>query len=92
MVVGNDISAEEALQKIVARVLRKKNIAITPKSSFKDMGVNSLDVVQIMVALEEALDIEIVDQELKNIPDMGGFLDYIQQKVKEKRRRYNNNK
>ena len=44
-----------------------------------------MDVVQIMVAIEEALDIELVDEEMKPITNMGGFIDYVKIKVAEKK-------
>jgi acyl carrier protein len=75
------ISVEETLKKIVQRVVRKEQLVLSPESTFKDMGADSLDVVQIMVALEEQLNIELVDEELKSIPNMGSFIAYLQQKV-----------
>jgi acyl carrier protein len=86
MAIENKSAVEEVLQKIVARVLRKEDIAINRNTSFKDMGADSLDVVQIMVALEEALDIELVDEEMKSITNMGGFIDYVQKKADEKKK------
>jgi acyl carrier protein len=40
--------------------------------------------VQILVAVEDAYDIEIDDEELQKITDMGGFVSYIERKVAEK--------
>jgi acyl carrier protein len=74
-------AVEETLKKIIEKVIRKENLELTPTATFKEIGADSLDVVQIMVALEEQLDIELVDDELKNITNMGGFITYIQQKV-----------
>ena len=81
MVAGNVALVEQTLQKVTARVLRKDNIVLNRDTTFKQLGADSLDVVQIMVALEEALDIELVDEELKSIINMGGFIDYVQKKV-----------
>jgi acyl carrier protein len=76
---------EEALRKIAAKILRKDDIVLTPTTSFKELGADSLDVVQIMVALEETFDIELVDEELKGVTNMGGFIDYVKKKVAEKK-------
>lgn len=84
MAVGNVALVEATLQKIIARVIRKEDVILNPAITFKELGADSLDVVQIMVALEEALDIELVDEELKSINNMGGFIDYIKAKVAEK--------
>ncbi len=86
MVIENVSTVEETLQKIVARVLRKEDITLSPTTTFKELGADSLDVVQIMVALEESLDIELVDEELKAITNMGGFMDYVKKKVAEKKK------
>jgi acyl carrier protein len=87
MAIRNGNPVEEALLKIITRVLHKKNLVLRHTATFKELGADSLDVVQIMVALEEALDIEIVDEELKAIADMGGFIDYVQQKVDDHKKR-----
>jgi acyl carrier protein len=52
-------------------------------TTFKDLEADSLDIVQILVALEDHFDIEIVDEEMENITNMGGFIDYIDRKVAE---------
>ena len=78
-------SVEETLQKTMAKILRKENLVLTPTTTFKELGADSLDVVQVMVAIEEAFDIELVDEELKNITNMGGFIDYVKKKVAEKK-------
>jgi acyl carrier protein len=83
--VTENKSVEEALQKIVARIIRKEDVKISRDTTFKELGADSLDIVQIMVALEEEYDIELVDEELKAITDMGSFLDYVQKKVDAKK-------
>jgi acyl carrier protein len=85
MAVEQTATVEETLQKVVAKILRKENVVLTPTTTFKEMGADSLDVVQIMVAIEEAFDIELVDEELKAINNMGGFIDYVKKKVADKK-------
>jgi acyl carrier protein len=79
------LEVEETLRKIVAKITRKENVILTPTTTFKELGADSLDVVQIMVALEEAFDIELVDEDMKAISNMGGFIDYVKKKVAEKK-------
>lgn len=81
MTVGNFSSVENTLQNIVGRVIHKDDVVLNRTATFKEIGADSLDVTQILVALEEALDIELVDEELKNIANMGGLIDYLQLKV-----------
>jgi acyl carrier protein len=85
MTTDKTLEVEETLRKIVAKILRKEDVVLSPTTSFKELGADSLDVVQIMVALEEAFDIELVDEELKSITTMGGFIDYVKKKVAEKK-------
>jgi acyl carrier protein len=75
---------EEVLRTAIAKITRNENVVITPTTTFKDLGADSLDVVQVMVALEEAFDIELVDEEMRALNNMGGFIDYVKKKVAEK--------
>jgi acyl carrier protein len=75
---------DEVLRKAITKITRNENVVITPTTTFKELGADSLDVVQIMVALEEAFDIELVDEEMKSLSNMGGFIDYVKKKVSEK--------
>jgi acyl carrier protein len=85
MTIDKTIEVEETLRKIVAKITRNENVVLAPATTFKDLGADSLDVVQILVALEEAFDIELVDEDLKAITNMGGFIDYVKKKVAEKK-------
>ena len=78
------MSVEETMQKIVSRIVRKDDINLTSTTTFKDLGADSLDIVQILVAQEDAFDIELEDEALKAINNMGEFLDYVKGKVAEK--------
>ncbi len=85
MTIEKTLDVEETLRKIVAKILRNENIVLTPTTTFKELGADSLDVVQVLVALEETYDIELVDEELKALTNMGGFLDYVKKKVADKK-------
>jgi len=85
MTADKAVEVEETLRKIVAKITRNENVVLTPTTTFKELGADSLDVVQVMVALEEAFDIELVDEEMKSLSNMGGFIDYIKKKVAEKK-------
>jgi|WetSurMetagenome_2_1015567.scaffolds.fasta_scaffold1427137_2 acyl carrier protein len=87
MVETKVYSVEETLKNIIGRVLHQDNPVLNPAGTFKELGADSMDVVQIMVALEEQLDIELLDKELKNISNMAGFIAYIQQKVDARKNR-----
>lgn len=79
-----EMSVEEKVKQVVTKIVRKPDIEFTPTSTFKDLEADSLDIVQILVALEDAYDIEIQDEELREVSNMGGFIDYIERKIAEK--------
>lgn len=85
MAVDKNQDVEEVLRKTIARITRNENVVLTPTTTFKDLGADSLDVVQVMVALEETFDIELVDEDMKALTDMGGFIEYVKKKVAEKK-------
>ncbi|MFH0914316.1 MAG: acyl carrier protein [Chloroflexota bacterium] len=77
-------TVEETVKKIVAKVVRQPDLNFTPTATFKDFQADSLDIVQIMVAVEDTFEIEIPDDELKSIADMGGFVSLIEKKIAQK--------
>ena len=79
-----ETSVEETVKKIVTKIVRKPDTDFTPTATFKDFDADSLDIVQILVAVEDTFDIEIEDEELQEITDMAGFVAYIERKVAEK--------
>ena len=79
-----EMSVEETVKKIVTRIVRKPITEFTTTATFKDFDADSLDIVQILVAVEDTYDIELDDEELQNITDMAGFIAYIERKIAEK--------
>ena len=58
----------EKIQKIISEVLGVDEDSITMDTTFvDDLGADSLDVFQIIMALEEEFDIEIANEEAENI-------------------------
>ena len=63
---------------IVAEQLGVQEADIKPESSFEDdLGADSLDVVELVMALEEALGCEIPDEEAEKIRTVQAAIDYI---------------
>ena len=77
------VETEEVVRDTVTRITRKDISQFTRTTTFKDLEADSLDVVQILVALEDHFNIEVVDEELESITNMGDFIDYIDRKVTE---------
>ncbi len=56
---------------------------ITPEASFiDDLGADSLDTVELIMAFEEEFDIEIPDEEAEKLTTVGKALDYLKEKAK----------
>jgi acyl carrier protein len=79
-----ETSIEETIKKVVTKIVRKPDADFEAATSFKDLEADSLDIVQILVALEDTYDIEIQDEELQEVADLAGFIAYIKRKVAEK--------
>lgn len=76
---------EEKVKEIIAEQLGVKKEEIKPESSFvDDLGADSLDTVEIVMALEEEFGIEIPDEDAEKISTVGEAIQYIENKVKEK--------
>lgn len=53
---------------------------ITKESSFKELGVDSLDLVDLVYELEEELNVEFADEELMNLKTVQDVLNLIESK------------
>lgn len=72
----------EKITQILVEQLGVDESEVTPESNFiDDLGADSLDVFQIVIAIEEQFDIEISDQEAENIRTVGEAMNYIKAKM-----------
>lgn len=68
----------EKIQEIIVDQLGVDEKAVTMNTSFiDDLGADSLDVVELIMALEEAFDMEIPDTEAEKIVTVKDAVDYI---------------
>ncbi|MFH0794838.1 MAG: acyl carrier protein [bacterium] len=71
---------EEKVKKIVVEQLGVNEDDVTPDASFvDDLGADSLDTVELVMALEEEFGIEIPDEEAEKIKSVGQAADYIKE-------------
>jgi acyl carrier protein len=69
---------EERVKKIVAEQLGVKSEEVTNEASFvDDLGADSLDTVELVMALEEEFETEIPDEEAEKISTVQTAIDYI---------------
>jgi len=72
----------EKVQKIVSDQLGVETAEVIPNASFaNDLGADSLDTVELVMALEEEFDIEIPDEAAEAIATVQAAVDYISNKV-----------
>jgi acyl carrier protein len=69
---------EERVKKIIVEQLGVNEDEVTPEASFvDDLGADSLDTVELVMALEEEFDTEIPDEEAEKITTVQAAIDYI---------------
>ena len=74
-------TVEERVKKIIAEQLGVEEDEVTPEASFvEDLGADSLDTVDLVMALEEEFSIEIPDEDAEKILTVGKALEYIKEK------------
>ena len=71
-------SIDERVKKIVVEQLGVKEEEVTNKASFvEDLGADSLDTVELVMALEEEFECEIPDDEAEKITTVQQAVDYV---------------
>ncbi len=68
----------EKVKEIIVEQLGVDEKDVTMEASFiDDLGADSLDIVELIMALEEAFDLEIPDKDAEKITTVGSAVDYI---------------
>ena len=71
----------EKIREIIADQLNIEADTITEETAFKeDLGVDSLDLFEIVMAFEEAYGIEIPSEELEGLTTVGSVMNYLKEK------------
>jgi acyl carrier protein len=75
-------TVEERVKKIVVEQLGVKEEEVSNESSFvDDLGADSLDTVELVMALEEEFECEIPDEEAEKITTVQQAIDYINSRL-----------
>ncbi len=76
--------SEERVKQIIMDQLGVSADQVTPQASFiDDLGADSLDTVELVMALEEEFDIEIPDEDAEKMKTVQDALDYLKKHVVE---------
>lgn len=79
------MNTEEVFEKVKAIIVEQLGVAeasVTMEASFiDDLGADSLDIVELVMALEEEFDIEIPDADAEKVTTVGDVVDYIKENV-----------
>ena len=76
-------NVEQRVKKIVAEQLGVNEVDVKNESSFvNDLGADSLDTVELVMALEEEFECEIPDEEAEKITTVQQAVDYVKSHLK----------
>ncbi|MCM8792259.1 MAG: acyl carrier protein [Candidatus Omnitrophica bacterium] len=79
------MSVAEKVKSIISEQLGVKLEEVTESASFvNDLGADSLDTVELVMALEEEFGIEIADEDAEKITTVGEAIRYIEEKIANK--------
>ena len=71
----------EEMKKLIAEQLNCEADSITMETSFKeDLGADSLDLFELVMALEDEYSVEIPSEELQDLTTVGAVIDYLKAK------------
>ena len=75
------MALEEKIKEIIVEQLGVNADQVTPEASFiEDLGADSLDTVELVMAFEEEFGTEIPDEDAEKLQTVGGVLEYMKSK------------
>ncbi len=76
------MALEDRISEIIVEQLGVSKEEIRPEASFiDDLGADSLDIVELVMAMEEEFDIEIPDDDAERIQTIGDVLSYLKERT-----------
>ena len=73
---------EEKVIDIISEQLGLGKEEIKPEANFlDDLGADSLDIVELVMAMEESFDMEIPDEDAENIRTVGDVINYVKERI-----------
>jgi acyl carrier protein len=79
-----DKSIEEKVKDIIVEQLGVNPEQVTPQASFiEDLGADSLDIVELVMAFEEEFSVEVPDEDAEKLQTVGDVTKYIEERAKQ---------
>ncbi|MCS7281240.1 MAG: acyl carrier protein [Desulfobacterota bacterium] len=79
------MTVAERVKKIIVEQLGVSEAEVTPEAKFiDDLGADSLDIVELIMAFEDEYGIEIPDEDAEKIETVGDAIRYIEEHIKAK--------
>ncbi|MCA9509594.1 MAG: acyl carrier protein [Myxococcota bacterium] len=76
------MDVDDRMAALIVEQLGVSKDAISPKASFvDDLGADSLDIVELVMAMEEEFDVEIPDEDVERMQTIGDALDYLKERI-----------
>ena len=76
------MDVEAKVKEIIVEQLGVDEAQVTPEASFiDDLGADSLDTVELVMAFEEKFDIEIPDEDAEKLTSVGKALEYLESRL-----------
>lgn len=77
----SDQSIEDKVKEIIVERLNVNAEQVTPAASFiEDLGADSLDTVELVMAFEEEFGVEVPDEDAEKLQTVGSVIEYIKEK------------
>ncbi|CAL4321673.1 acyl carrier protein [Buchnera aphidicola] len=74
---------KQKIKKIISKIIETKDKKITSKTHLiHDLKIDSLDIIEMIMAIEEKFNIEIPDEEIENFQTIQSIIEYIQKHTK----------
>ena len=88
-IIWPEKSIEEKVTDIIVEQLGVNPEQVTPQASFiEDLGADSLDIVELVMAFEEEFSVEVPDEDAEKLQTVGDVINYIKDRAKQQSRRF----
>jgi acyl carrier protein len=80
--MADEKSIEDKVKDIIVEQLGVNPEQVTPQASFiEDLGADSLDIVELVMAFEEEFGVEVPDEDAEKLQNVGDVISYIKERA-----------